>query len=482
MRNLAERFIHHPITEMSVVVLIVAWVFALIGEESLQDPATRVVLSHFSIALNLVFVVELSLRFWVAPVKGRFFRDYWLDLVAVLPFELLVTLEQLQHDPGQTLPPLAALRLLRLLRLLRVGTAIRRSAGELAIVAMISLCFVLGAAMFLHEQNIAVGGATDTLAFEGLAGGPRLTDFAWFSVFTFVGGEPIGAEPNSDLGRLVSLALMVGGMTLFGMFIGAVSASMTTAFSRRMEVSAMERIDQMTDHLVICGWNLAGPTMLQELFATRERPRSVVVITEHAEKPDGLDVPGAPSEAIQHIHGDYTKIEVLEQVNIQKCAMAILLTDTLVPRSDQDRDARTVLAALTIERLNPEVFCCAELTSWEHAELLRRSGVEEIVVRDWYAGVILGSMSRNWGLAAVLRDILSTSDGNAFNKVDVRASSAGKTIGTLHSELKMSRGLILVALEHDGSDGQRAITVNPPAEQVVARGDVLVVIGPHGHR
>ena len=448
MRRVADRFIHHPITEIFVVILILCWVAALVGEHTITDPAAQVVLIWFGQALSAIFVIELLIRFWVAPVKRHFFRDYYLDIIAVMPFSLV--------------------RPLRLLRLLRVGALIRRSAGEVAIVAMLSLCFVLGAAMLLDAHHAAVN----------LTEGEELASI-WFSLFTFVGGEPIGGYPETDEGRLITLALMVGCMTLFGMFIGAVSASMTTAFSQRFEASNMERIDHMRGHLVVCGWNLAGPVMLKELFTTRDQPQHVVVITEHADRPKDLAIEGVRNEQIHYVSGDYTKIEVLEKANISHCAMAILLTDTLIPRSDQDRDARTVLAALTIERLNPEVFCCAELTSWEHAELLRRSGVEEIVVRDWYAGVILGSMSRNWGLAAVLRDILSTSHGNAFNKVLVRSQEAGQTIGDLHSSLKMSRGLILVALEHNKPDGARTITVNPSADTVVQTGDVMVVIGPN---
>ncbi|MCA9572260.1 MAG: hypothetical protein KC656_30685, partial [Myxococcales bacterium] len=49
----------------------------------------------------------------------------------------------------------------------------------------------------------------------------------------------------------------------------------------------------------------------------------------------------------------------------------ILLTDQLVPRSAADRDARTVAAALTIERMAPDVYTVAELTNPQHAELLR---------------------------------------------------------------------------------------------------------------
>ncbi|MEL6345323.1 MAG: NAD-binding protein [Myxococcota bacterium] len=450
VRSWMDWFIHHPFTETVVVILILVWVVGLVGEHTIPDPGAQRLLVVLGGALNVIFIIEMVIRFWVAPVKRNFFKKYYLDLIAIIPLDWV--------------------RPLRLLRLLRVGALFRRSAGELAIVAMLSLCFVLGASLVLNQHDQAV-----EMAYNDELGS------LWFSVYTFVGGEPIGGRPLDEEGRVITLALMVGGMTLFGMFIGAVSASMTSAFTKRMEVSDMEMLDELREHLIICGWNLAGPTMLQELFSSRERPRRVVVITEQ-ERPEGLMVAGVRSDLIHHVSGDYTKVEVLEKVKVQKASMAILLTDTLTPRSDQDRDARTVLAALTIERLNPEVFCCAELTSWEHAELLRMAGVEEIVVRDWYAGVIIGSMGRNWGLAAVLRDILSTADGNAFHKMFVRHKDEGKTIGQMHQELKENREMILIALEFTNDAGEREIAVNPSAGKTVRNGDVLVVIASQENR
>lgn len=438
----------HPIVEGGLVLLILLWVVALIGEHAFTAPMVQSLMQDIGDGLHIVFALELLIRFWIAPSKVRFFQTYYLDLIAIIP--------------------LGWVRPLRLLRLLRVGALVRRSAGDLAIVATLSMLFVLGASMVIdaHANSIQ-------LNYDGTLGG------LWFAVYTFVGGEPIGGVPITEEGRTITLMLMIGGLTLFGMFIGAVSASMATAFARRMEVSDMEQLDGLRDHVVVCGWNLAGPTMLQELFAGREKPARLVVITEHEARPEGLEFSGVRPGQILHICGDYTRVEVLERVNIRRACMAILLTDTLTPRSDQDRDARTVLAALTIERLKPDVFCCAELTTWEHAELLRMAGVEEIVVRDWYAGVIMGSMGRTWGLAAVLKDILSTSEGNAFDKINLRKSQIGMTVGQLHAELKIKRGMILVALERDHGNGERDMHVNPSSDEVLIAGDVLVVIGPH---
>jgi voltage-gated potassium channel len=35
--------------------------------------------------ITLIFVVELTLRFFAAPTKLRFFQEYWTDIIAVLP-------------------------------------------------------------------------------------------------------------------------------------------------------------------------------------------------------------------------------------------------------------------------------------------------------------------------------------------------------------------------------------------------------------
>ncbi len=232
-------------------------------------------------------------------------------------------------------------------------------------------------------------------------------------------------------------------------------------------------LDELTDHIVVCGWNPAGATMLQELF-TAQRMRPVVIVTEHEGRPEDLPTAGVRPELIYHHRGDYTRVEVLQAVGIDRAASAILLTDNGDQRSDQDRDARTVLAALTIERMNPGIFCCAELVNSEHASLLKMANVEEVVVRDWYAGVIIGSMGRNRGLSTVLNDILTTAEGNAFHKVRVPGRLDGATIGELHQSLKADHGAILVSWERHG-DSPRS-QVNPPPSLVVATDDVLVVI------
>ena len=57
---------------------------------------------------------------------------------------------------------------------------------------------------------------------------------------------------------------------------------------------------------------------------------------------------------VQFLNEDFTKVEALEKAGVHRASKCIILSDTGRGRKDRDADARTILAALTIEKLNHE--------------------------------------------------------------------------------------------------------------------------------
>jgi voltage-gated potassium channel len=456
-RRRADRFIHHPVTEFTVLFLILASVVMMVMESGFQENPQRVLkLEIIGNLLTGVFIIELLIRYWVARKKKRFFSRYWLDILAVLPI----------------VRPLRFFRVLRVLRLFRAGllmnrrfssfqTVFRGTASELTSLTAGSLILVLSAAVSLV---LAEGTQNDQLAtFEGAL---------WFSIFSLVGGEPIGATPQSDIGNLITLILMVGGLTVFGMFVGTISAGMVARLSKRLELQEMD-LDELMEHVVICGWNRSGATIVRELFGRgTPKNRAVVLITENEKPPSDFYGTDLPREHLYHHSGDWTRVPVLEGANITEASAAILLTDGLTERSDQDKDARTVLAALTIEQMNPEIYTIAEVTGRQNEEMLRHAGVEEIVVGDWYAGVILGSASRNRGLVRLLDQVLTTEYGNAFYTLTIPKSHDGKTVAELHKNLMEEHRALMISVENITG----TLDVNPPPQQQVQAGQQIVVL------
>ncbi len=454
-----DRFVHHPGTELVLAVLIVTSVGLIVLAAVLpKGSQTRRWMELGSDVITWFFVVELSARFWLAPRKRKFFTRFWPDILAVIP----------------VLRPLRFLRILMLLRIFRAGAlfsrrllvfrgALRATLQELTMLGTAMAALMLAGAVVLHYAEGESSGLHD------------LDDVLWFTIASTIGGEPIGASPDSVLGRAATLGLMLGGLTLFGLFIGTVSASITARLSTTMgEIGAMD-LDELNEHTVVFGWNRGGPTVLQELFAG-DPDRAVVVVTERHPLVPEVPGDGVRHELLYRLQGDYTRVEILDQVNIKAATSAILLADDQVQRTDQDRDARTVLAALTIEKIVPDIFTIAELTNRQNEELLRMANVEEIVVSEEYGAVIMGSAERNRGLVSVVDEILTTRYGNAFQKVVIGKAGAGRTIRDLHSSLKEEQKAVLIAWIRceDGSEAE--LVVNPAVSTVVSEGDRLVVI------
>jgi voltage-gated potassium channel len=456
-RRRVDAFVHHPITEMAIVSLIVASVLLLVLEVIYDtDEDAYELLVFIGDAITWVFAVEMTLRFWVARKKTRFFRRYWIDLLALLP----------------VLRPLRFFRVLRLFRLFRAGMFLSRRVslfrgvfrgafGELTLLGSITGVLVVAATTILYFVE------NPRSPFE------NLTDTLWFSVFSLVAGEPTLGEPETTLGRGVTLALMFGGMTIFGMFIGTISASMVSRLSKRPDVQELD-LEEHDQHVVVCGWNASGPTVLHELLSGSKSLVAVVLITESEGLPD--DIPdGISRDLLYHVSGDFTRVDILERANVRQASVAIVLSDNLTIRPDQDRDARTILAAMTIERLNSSIFTCAELRNRENDAALKMVGVDEIVVPEEYGGVILGSAGRNRGLVRVLDEVLSSRYGNSFHKVVLPKSWVGRRVRDLFVTLKERHDALLVSIERV-RDGKRVTTTNPPLDQVLEADSVLVVI------
>ncbi|MBT9316698.1 ion transporter [Leptothoe spongobia] len=454
-----DRFLHAPQTEIALVVLILLSVMLVVIEVVLETRGLTILwVRHLQVGLTSVFICELTLRYWVARKKRRFWRNYWLDILAVMP---MITAFRL-------------LRLLRILRLLRAGILLNRSLGRLSSAIATSLGMQIG--VFMVIGLIVLTGGLATYLFEAPSN-PRihsLRDSMWWSFLSLVAGEPIGGDPQTDIGRLIALMVMMGGLTTFAVFTGVVSAVMMRKLETFMDFKALE-IDELQDHIVICGWNRGGHLIVEELLADGDMKHCAVVIV--AEDTD------EPSQELKHLNRsqlyfyseDYTKIDILETIGINCASRAILLADATHPRTDQDRDARTVLAALTIEKINPSIYTCAQLLDRRNDVQLKLAGVDDVIVTEEVASHLIATSTRNQGSVEALAELLTVQSGNQIYEVQVPTTWVGQHYWTLAQHLKQQSDALLLAIE-SMKKGERTTLVNPPADLILSKEDRLVII------
>lgn len=469
-------FIHHPAVSLAVAVLIVISVSLVLVKLLVlphDDPRSHAI-DVIDLWITGVFVVELGIKCWVAPNRGRFLGQYWIDIVAIIPWA---------HS-------LRVLRLLRLLRVFRVAmilsrrvrfvSALFRSAvGEYVVLAMI-MVFMLGVGTFglyLSERHHRADGAVAANVDPSRDLSQPENAF-WATLFFLVATEPMVSVPESSIGKGIVLVVMFGGLTTFAVFTGIVTALMVNRLKRRMEIDDMDRF-QLYDHLLILGWNRLVSLIIEELVAAKGNSQAVVVVADLEDAPP--EVTNQVGSRVFFVRGDYTKPAVLEQARVRQARKAIIVADDTIERSDQDRDARTVLGALMVERMNPEIYTCAELLNRDNEQHLLAAGIEEVITTSEAGGHHLAMAAMHAGLSQVVTELMTRKVGRNLQKLPVPETLVGLDFPTALDRYKREFDGLLVGVEKNGQHGPGSegygMFVNPGADLKLGAHDNLVLIG-----
>lgn len=441
--------------DLTVLCLILFSIVLLAAEVALppNDPVypTIVVVADL---ITCTFVVELLLRLIASRKKKRFFSEYFIDILAVLPL-------------FRAFRFLRFMRLLRMLRLFRAVNLIARQTRVLQwlfrqriteyLLTVILLIFAtlfgtLGLSHFRRPMH---------------SGWEMLTQSFWETLFSLVAGEYVNTFPDTFGGKMVILFVEFCGLTFFALLTGTVSAVM---IEKLKEGTVLNRLmlEELEEHILICGYNAGVETIVTEFQNHPQfREREIVIVTERTEPPT-LMVP-FPSR-VRTIKDDFTRADVLKKCMVSTAAVALIVSDISGGRSRQDADARTVLAALTIEKMNPAVHTCAELSNAQSESHLRMGGVNEVIVTRSISGHLMAQAA----LYSSNVHLLQPTHGYTFMPVPPNGHYVGKTFSEVLPLHHREVGTIPVAVEK--SDGKLLIN---PRDHVLQEGERLICISPH---
>jgi voltage-gated potassium channel len=284
---------------------------------------------------------------------------------------------------------------------------------------------------------------------EALDGRSYLHQFSrglWWSLVTITTVGYGDVTPETLGGRLVGVGLMLGGLLSFSL----VTATVASIFiGRKIRRERGLEIIKETKHILILGWHYDGESLLDQLL--RRLPPSVPVVLVNQltpEKMDSIRVKYIVNEPL-FVCGDYSREEVLLRANVSQAYKAIILAGRQEGETAAEVDQRTLLTALTLKSLNPNIKMLAELLRPDNESYLERAGAEQILIRGQYDSAILAGAIASPGLFQVL-DALLNAEGYTVWAVDVPARFQGRTVQELTEHFKDHHQALLIALYTEG--------------------------------
>lgn len=269
-------------------------------------------------------------------------------------------------------------------------------------------------------------------------------DAIYFTIVTLgtVGYGDI--HPTSPLGRIFASLFIVVNIMILAFFVGQIGERLIK--QKIEEVLGIERMDEIEDHIIICGYGRIGKVIVSEL----KEMKSKFVIVELNET-----LTKVISETTDYnvILGDARKEDILKKAGIEKAKIIITALN---------EDSDNVFTAITAKSMNNKIRIISTAANLENMDKLYKIGVNQVVSPQVVTGKILAH-SVNIPDFLTLIDRIFLSNEENICMVALKENLYGKSVKDIGDEV--------FAIVRDNK-----IIRNPDTEDILQKGDKLIIV------
>jgi voltage-gated potassium channel len=307
--------------------------------------------------------------------------------------------------------------------------------------------------------------ALGTAAFHFIAGW-SFRESLWMTIITVtaVGYEEV--RPMTGTAEAIAAALLMGGLTMMGLWFALLTSAiveMDLAQVFRIR-RTMNRIEQLRNHVVVCGAGRTGRQVIRELI---ESETPFLVIERSTERADVLrnEFPD-----VLVLEADATKDESLVSGRIGTAR-------GLVACLSQDTD--NLFVCLSARDLQPNLNIVARAYDEQTMQKLYVAGADHVVSPNLTGGIRMAAMMLRPEVVSFL-DVVTRGDGLTLRLEEIRIQTGSPLAGHTLAEARIPQktGLIIIAMRHLDPHGREGPwSYNPGPQEEIRIGDVLIVMG-----
>ena len=309
--------------------------------------------------------------------------------------------------------------------------------------------------IFLSSILISFG----TLGYMFVEGFP-FVDALYMTIITLTTVGFGEVRPLDQAGRLFTIALI---------FLGAGFVAYNLAYFTQLLLDGnllelyrrrklKNRLEQLQDHFIICGYGQMGQIVLEELL----RNKVSVVVVEN----DSAVLTRLRERDILHLDDDATEEETLIAAGVKKARGLISVVS---------KDTDNVFIVLTARDLNKDLMILARAGSPGSEKRLSKAGADR-VVSPYAIGAIRIAQNILRPTVTDFLELALSGEGMELSMEEICIPEGSDMVGKelMSSGIRSRYNLIVVAIKRrDGT-----MVYNPSPQEVFEAGDILVAIGP----
>ncbi|MBD72828.1 MAG: hypothetical protein CMG42_01285 [Candidatus Marinimicrobia bacterium] len=265
----------------------------------------------------------------------------------------------------------------------------------------------------------------------------------WWAIVTMTTVGYGDFAPKTPEGRMFAVLVMFAGISLTAMFTAIISSIFVA--KRIREEKGLEKVN-IKNHIILCGWNRNADKIIDSIQYLAERGRKDIVLINDLDEEEIARLKTRYRKIRLHfVAGDYTSEQVLVKANLE-VAETVIIIPSDISDSIHNPDDKTILAALTIKGLEPNIRLIAYLHNRENLTHIKRANANEVVISDDFGAYMLASHVMDPGIPQAVNRLLDNVSKNRFKRVDIPSEFIGKPFDNLFNHFRKKNNSILVGV------------------------------------
>lgn len=275
----------------------------------------------------------------------------------------------------------------------------------------------------------------------------NLWDAMWWSWVTITTTGYGDYTPKSVMGRLVAMFTMITGVVFVGIVTGRIASFLVE--KALIERRGLMDLSKLKHHFVICGWKKNMEKVLADiLFLNAGLSADLLVVIANI-APEAIELFQQQNPDLSDVNilrGEHYNENMLNRANVKNARKILILSDESEAISPTEADSRTVIAAMTLNKIVRSVPICAELLDKKFEPYLLNAHVDEIIYSNEYSRALVANASASTGIAKVLNVLLDTQSQNILCARPIPAQYIGKPFKDLRDGIEDTQHCIVLGL------------------------------------
>ena len=269
----------------------------------------------------------------------------------------------------------------------------------------------------------------------------------------------LDSRPRGVGAELLSIVVVLAGVAIFGYLAAQVFDSIAQGIlgGARREKKRRKMIDELRDHIIVCGYGRVGRRAAEELRLARV-PYVVLDFSSEA-------IAAAEESGDLFIVGSGAEDEDLARAGIDRARGMIVASDD---------DGENMYITLSAKARRSEIVVIARASTEEAERKLKLAGADRVVTPYATAGRVMANLMVKPQVTSFVNSLTSAHEhALSFEEIEVRSTcgAVGRTIGELDVARQTGANIVAVR-KHEGP-----LELRPTKDTLLEESDVIVGIG-----